>query len=242
MNKTVLSVIIPCYNEEKRIAGTLDALLEYLPKRFSDWEVIPVDDGSSDSTWGILDRFQRTFAHVYPLRTSHHGKGHAVKYGMLAAAGQFRLMMDADLSTDIHEIKRGMDLIAHHDIIIGSRELDRRQVRTTLKRRVMGRVFHRLIADLVPGLSDTQCGFKLFRERAALDLFNLQILDGWAFDVEILYLAKRRGYALLETPVKWSHDENSKVRAISASFEMLRDVLEIPNLHPTVHGIYNSTL
>jgi dolichyl-phosphate beta-glucosyltransferase len=240
MNKPLLSVIVPCYNEETRITKTLDALLSFLP-RYSAWEIVAVDDGSTDATPSILGTYQQTFSHFSALRCPHKGKGKAVRAGMLFASGTFRLFMDADLSTPLKETERALAEIAHHDIVIGSRELDRGKVRATWKRRIMGRIFHAIISDLVPDVRDTQCGFKLFRESAALDLFNLQRLDGFAFDVELLYLARLRGYAVKEMPVTWTHAEGSKVQAVRHSLEMLRDVMEIPYSHHTIAYTSHST-
>ena len=179
--------------------------------------------------------YQRTFNHFIPLRVEHAGKGRAVKVGMLTAYGEYRLFMDADLSTSLSEIPAALEWLHTYDIAIGSREIDRSKVKATLKRRIMGRVFNALITDLTPGIHDTQCGFKGFRASAASTLFDLQQIDGWAFDVELLYLARLLGYTVKEFPVTWAHAEGSKVRAVSASFEMIRDVLDIPILHREIN-------
>lgn len=233
--KPYLSVIVPCYNEEKRIARALDALFAYLPHHFPSWEIIAVDDGSTDNTWNILSTYKRHFAHFIPLRVDHKGKGRAVRVGMLTAFGEHRLFVDADLSTPLTEIPPALEWLHNYDIAIGSREIDRSKVKATFKRRIMGRIFNILISDLTPGIKDTQCGFKVFRDNVAEELFNLQKVDGWAFDVELLYLAKALGCRVKEFPVAWTHDEGSKVRAVSASFEMIRDVLDIPILHREIN-------
>lgn len=234
-NKPLLSVIVPCYNEEARIAKTLDALFSYLPLRFPRWEVIAVDDGSTDRTWEILEMYRNVFAHFIPIRVQHQGKGRAVRVGMLTATGNYRLFMDADLSTSLDEIPAALEWLRTYDLAIGSREIDRSKVKATLKRRIMGRVFHALIGDLVPDVKDTQCGFKAFRSSVADVLFNEQRVNGWAFDVDILYLARVLGYTVKEFPVQWTHDEGSKVKAVSASFEMIRDVINIPMLHSEIN-------
>lgn len=231
-----LSVIVPCYNEGTRIAKTLDALFAYLPHHIPSWEIVAVDDGSTDNTWEILSVYKNVFAHFIPLRVEHKGKGNAVRVGMLTAFGDVRLFMDADLSTPLTEIPAALTSISEgYDIAIGSREIDRSKVKTNLKRRVMGRIFNALISDLTPGICDTQCGFKALRAHVAQELFNLQKVEGWAFDVEMLYLARTLGFRVKEFPVAWTHDEGSKVRAVSASFEMIRDVLDIPILHREIN-------
>lgn len=233
--KPYLSVVVPCYNESARIARTIDALMSYLPKHTPSFELIVCDDGSTDNTWDIIRAYQNVFAHYVPLRLEHKGKGHAVRVGMLTAYGDYRLFMDADLSTSLDAIPVALAWLQTYQVAIGSRELDRSKVQATLKRRLMGRVFNALITDLTPGIRDTQCGFKAFRASAASTLFELQLLDGWAFDVELLYLARLLGYTVQEFPVTWAHAEGSKVRAVSASFEMLRDVLDIPILHREIN-------
>ena len=230
-----LSVVIPCYNEAARIAKTIDTLMVYLPKHYPSFELIVCDDGSTDATWEILNTYRNVFAHFIPLRLDHKGKGRAVRVGMLTAGGDYRLFMDADLSTSLADIPVALAWLQTHQIAIGSRELDRSKVKATLKRRIMGRVFNALITDLTPGIHDTQCGFKGFRASVASTLFDLQQIDGWAFDVELLYLARLLGYTVKEFPVTWAHAEGSKVRAVSASFEMIRDVLDIPILHRDIH-------
>ena len=225
-----LSVIIPCYNEAGRISQTLDAVFQAMPRITRSWEVIAVDDGSTDRTWEILDGYKRVYGHYIPLRCDHKGKGHAVRVGMLTAEGQYRLFMDADLSTPLAEIPNALGHMGRADICIGSREVDPARVKATQKRRMMGRVFHWFAADLTPGLLDTQCGFKMFRWDVARRLFRLSQLDGFAFDVEILYLAHLAGYKVHEMPVTWTHAESqwSKTRA---TVEMIRDVWRLPFLH-----------
>jgi dolichyl-phosphate beta-glucosyltransferase len=227
-----LSVILPAYNEERRLERCLDALLRFLPQQNYTWEIIPVDDGSSDKTWNILEAHAQVFNHFYPMRNCwHRGKGWAVKTGMLAARGSYRMFMDVDLSTPLTEIPNALTSIRDREIVIGSREINREKVRATWKRRIMGRLFHALIADIVPGILDTQCGFKCFRDYVADDLFRLQKIDGMAFDVELLYLARMKGYTVNEMPVAWTHDADSRVRTISTSMEMLFSVMNIPMSH-----------
>lgn len=226
-----LSVILPAYNEERRIERCLDELFSFLPRQGYRWEIIAVDDGSTDTTWQMLEGYARDFAHFFPIRNKHAGKGKVVKTGMLAAKGTYRMFMDVDLSTPLTEIPNALSLIRDHEIVIGSRELSRDAVRATWKRRFMGRLFHALISDIVPGVLDTQCGFKMFRDYAAVDLFHEQKIDGMAFDVELLFLAGMKGYTVKEFPVAWTHDADSRVRLLATSFEMLLDVMNIPMSH-----------
>lgn len=230
----ILSVVIPVYNEERRLEKTLDACFRYLPHNFSSWELIVVDDGSTDGTWRVLEQHRKIFNHFTILRNPHKGKGHAVKTGMLFAKGEYRLFMDCDLSTPLTEIIPAMRAIRNADIVIGSREIDRAKVKAALSRRLMGRIFHMLVSDLVDGIRDTQCGFKSFRDYAAQDCFRDQMLDGMAFDVELLYLALRKGYVVNEMPVAWTHDPDSRVRVVGDSLQMLRDVINIPALHKSI--------
>jgi len=230
----VLSVVIPVYNEERRLEKSLDACFRFLPSNFSSWELIAVDDGSSDGTWDLLEKHKRIFNHFQIIRNSHRGKGYAVKTGMLFARGEYRLFMDCDLSTPLEEIVPAMRAIREADLVIGSRELKRSKVKTTFKRRLMGRVFHAFASDLVDGIRDTQCGFKMFRDYVAQDIFRDQRLEGMAFDVELLWLALQKGYTVHEMPVAWIHDPDSRVRIMGDSLQMLRDVINIPNLHKVI--------
>lgn len=227
----ILSVIVPAYNEQERIKNCLDVLLSYLPLSVPSWELIIVDDGSTDGTWSILEHYKSLYHDINIVRNDHKGKGAAVRTGMLFARGEYRLMMDVDLSTTVTEIKNALIVIEHADIVIGSREIDRAKVKTTFKRRVMGRIFHSWVSELVYGIRDTQCGFKMFRDYAAKDIFESSRIDGFAFDVEALYLAQKKGYFIREMPVEWHHVDGSKVRVVNSSLEMLRDVWRIPDLH-----------
>lgn len=231
----MISIVLPCYNEERRLARCFDVLLEYLPILRDQYEIIPVDDGSTDGTWEFLSRKSAMISSIHPLRIQHAGKGKAVKTGMLFARGSIRGFMDVDLSTSLDALSLALEHLRTYDIAIGSRELDRSQVRGPLTRRITGRVFHRLLNDLVPDVHDTQCGFKFFREHAAKNLFSDLKIDGMAFDVELLYLARLRGYEVKEFPVAWTHDADSRVRLVATSLQMFMDVLDIPVNHGAFH-------
>lgn len=228
-----LSVIIPVHNEEKRLKNCLDNTIRYLHARGYPYEIIVVDNGSTDETWEICEAYY-PYAHYFPIHMAQRGKGLAVQAGMLYAHGRYRLMMDCDLSTPLFEIPKALTHMPENDIVIGSRELEPSLVHTTLKRRVIGRVFHSLVTDLVPNVQDTQCGFKMFRDWCALDLFNRQKLTGMAFDVELLWLARMLRYSVYEMPVAWTNNADSRVRLFGDSFQMLWDVINLPVYHSRI--------
>lgn len=223
-----LSIILPCHNEETRLPRCLDRTLEWLFHMPYQYEIIPVDNGSTDDTWRIANYYASLHDHIYPIRLKDRGKGHAVRTGMLRARGRYRLFMDVDLSTPLTEIPRALEKIQDSHIVIGSRELVRAHVRTPLHRRLIGRAFHSLVSNLVPGIQDTQCGFKLFRDWSAMKLFEMAHIDGMAFDVEILYLARLCEYRVYEMSVHWTHDPDSRVHLVGDSLSMLWDVMDMP--------------
>lgn len=221
-----LSIVIPAYNEELRLGRTLDELhelAEALPFRV---EVVVVDDGSTDATIGVAKAKLAPFEDTQLISVSQNrGKGHAVKAGMLAASGDFRLMMDADGSTDLDEIPTfagRMDADDRPDIVIASIAVEGATVDPQpMYRQVAGRSANALIRALVlPGIHDSQRGFKLFTAAAADDIFSRCRIDGWLFDVEALALARRLGYRIAEVGVVWEHREDSRVtlRSYGATF------------------------
>ncbi len=235
-----LSIVIPAYNEAKRLPRTLERVHAYLQDAVKRWqvemddvEVIVVDDGSTDGTSELARTFSDKFPNFQVLRHSpNRGKGYAVKRGMLTARGRFRLFSDADLSTPIDEIDKMLPLLlsGEVDIVIASRGLPQSQllVRQPWYREMLGRLFNLVVQALAtPGIWDTQCGFKLFRGDVAERLFKLQTLDGFAFDVEVLYLARKFRYRIAEVPVRWLNDPNTKVQTLKHGMQMLRDLLVI---------------
>jgi dolichyl-phosphate beta-glucosyltransferase len=193
-----------------------------------------VDDGSTDATPQIV----REFGKEYPARlvpSDHQGKGGAVRQGMLAGRGEFLLLTDADLSTPIEDLERLLPPVREgHDVAIGSRALRGSvlEVRQPFHREMMGRGGNLLIqALLLPGLHDTQCGFKLFRRDAAREVFSRSVMNGVSFDVEILFLARRLGYRIAEVPVHWAHRPGSKMRLVRDYGGTLRDLFVIRRLH-----------
>lgn len=213
-----ISIVIPAYNEERRLADTLDAVLAYLGRR--SWrfaELLVVDDGSRDGTAALVESYAARSPLVRLLRNpGNRGKGYSVRHGMLAAKGEWALFSDADLSAPIEDLDRLAEAAARHgaQVAIGSRALDRSLigVHQPLSREISGRIFN-LAMRLVAGLpyADTQCGFKLYAAEAARRIFTRQQLERFGFDVEDLYLARRLGIPVVEVPVRWNDVAGSKV-------------------------------
>ena len=228
-----LSIVIPTYNEADRILATLESVVAFLRLHTYGWEVIVVDDGSYDKTPSIVSHWvEENIVEGESCRVilvDHEGKGSAVKVGMLAASGTYKLMCDADLAVSAEQIGKFVRSIerGNYDIVIGSRQIEGAQrFHDAPLRYFMGRLFNwyvRVIA--VSGFQDTQCGYKCFTEESAAYLFQNQRVKGWGFDVEILFLASKKNMTILEMPVSWRHVEKSKVQIHKASLEMARDTL-----------------
>ncbi len=230
MSQPFLSVVIPAFNEEARIYSTLEQITAFLKPRNFSWEIVVADDGSIDATAQLVSAFAAGQPEVRLLSLEHRGKGWAVKWGMLAAAGKYRFLCDADLSMPIEQAERFLPpQVEGADIVVGSRELaDSRRIGEPGHRHQMGRVFNRLIQTLaLPGIRDTQCGFKCFRDEIATDLFERQRVEGFAFDVEVLLLADRMGLVIREIGIDWYYREGSKVRPLRDSASMAWDVMKI---------------
>ena len=235
MSEPYLSIIIPAYNEEKRIGATLDQILRHLQTANYEAELILVDDGSNDQTIEVINQHLRNFPFLLIRQPRNQGKGSAVKKGMLAAGGQCLLFSDADLSTPIQEVDRFLRLHEEgYDCVIGSRALEasKIEVRQIFFRELMGKVFNRIARLLsFQKIKDSQCGFKSFKRAAAKDLFANQKLAGFAFDAEILYLAQKKGYKIREEPVIWRNALDSRVKIVSDPVKMFSDLLKIRWLH-----------
>lgn len=231
IGEVTLSVIVPAYNEEKRLADSLPRILDYLRKQPYSWEIVVVDDGSSDATSEVANRLGADCACTVLRNEPNRGKGLSIKRGMQAARGAYRLFSDADLSTPIEELEKFWPRVQQgFDVVIGSRALKESQlvVRQKPYREMMGRVFNLLVRMLlVPSIHDTQCGFKLFSAAAAQAVFPRQTLDGFAFDVELLLLARKNGFRVAEVPVRWINSPASKVSALSDSARMFMDLLRL---------------
>jgi dolichyl-phosphate beta-glucosyltransferase len=225
-----LTIIIPAYNEQERIGGTVHALVEYLSAGAWTWEIRVVDDGSTDDTARAVTEAGRGRPGVVLQQAPHRGKGGAVKAGMLAAAGAWRFMCDADLSMPVEELARFLPpALRDFDIAIGSREgHGARRIGEPLTRHLMGRTFNYVVQQaLLPGIEDTQCGFKMFTAAAAEAIFRRVTVTGWAFDIEVLYLARLLGLRVVEVPIEWHYRSESQVSMVRDSVGMLREVLRI---------------
>jgi glycosyltransferase involved in cell wall biosynthesis len=235
-----LSIVIPAYNEEDRLLSTLQAVDDFLATRTYSSEVIVADDGSTDRTAAISNEYEMSSATYRVLALPHRGKASAVRDGILASNGEIVMFTDADLSTPMSYLDKLMDaLAAEADVAIGSREGDgSERVGEPFYRHAMGRVFNTLVRLIaVPGINDTQCGFKAFNATVAQDLFSSARLHAGerhingprvtGFDVEILFLARKRGYDIVEIPVEWTHVAGSKVAPLGDSVRMFTDVLRV---------------
>jgi dolichyl-phosphate beta-glucosyltransferase len=230
-----LSIVIPAHDEALRIGPTLDRILSWADRRSFPVEVLVVDDGSADDTTGVVARRARGEPRLsavgYP---GNRGKGFAVGFGVERSSGDLILVTDADLSTPIEFFDGLLRALRDADIAIASRAHPASRVprRQPFYRETMGRVFNVLVRSMVMnGFRDTQCGFKLFRAAAARDLFRRRRIDGFSFDVEILYLARRSGLRIAEVPVDWYNDEATRVDAVADSARMFVDLLRIRWLH-----------
>jgi dolichyl-phosphate beta-glucosyltransferase len=225
-----LSLVIPAYNEQARLPYTLSQIETYVCREGLDCEVIVVDNGSRDATSAVVQQASHRFSALRLLRTDRRGKGRAVRTGMLAAEGAVVIFADADLSWEVQDLSRFVALVDEGTpIVIGSREgVGARRFGEPIYRHLMGRVFNRVVQALaVPGIEDSQCGFKAFRADAARAVFSRQRIDGFGFDVEVLYLARRLGFALQVVPLHWEHKENSRVAPVRDTLLMLADVLRV---------------
>jgi dolichyl-phosphate beta-glucosyltransferase len=231
----LLSIVIPAFNEVDRLEPTLRRVIEYCRAEKPAWEILVVDDGSTDGTVALAHRIGLEAPELRVIELGgNRGKGAAVRAGMRAAAGRRVLFSDADLATPIEELaklERALD--GGHDIAIASRAAPGADIRVRQHplRELMGRSFNLMVRTVaVGGFRDTQCGFKLFTREAAHDLFARAAVDGFAFDVEVLWLARGR-YRIAEVPVVWRHVEESKVSPGSDAARMFLDLLRIRWLH-----------
>jgi dolichyl-phosphate beta-glucosyltransferase len=228
----MISIVIPAYNEEIRLSQYLDSILSYFGQKNRTYEVLVVDDGSTDFTAAIIKRFAKNNSRVKLVQLPHNrGKGFAVKTGMLQACGRLRLFTDADGATPIEELEKlERKIESGADVAIASRALhsDSCSVIAKAHRKVIGAVFNFIVRTFaVKGIRDTQCGFKLFTAESASAVFPLQRIDGFGFDVEILFIAEKKGLSIYEVPVNWSDVKGTKVRLIRDSINMFYDVIRV---------------
>lgn len=225
-----LSIIIPAYNEEKRLPATLEQLFTFLESQPYTFEVLVVENGSQDQTLKIAEAFAQNHPALRILHQTARGKGLAVQRGMLEAGGEFRFMCDADFSMPPGEINRFIPpRLENVPIAIASREAPGAvRYHEPGYRHFIGRGYNQLIRWLaLPGLQDTQCGFKCFYGEVAEQLFRQQTLTGWSFDVEILFIARRLGYPIVEIPIPWYYNAESKVNVLRDSLRMGLDLIKI---------------
>lgn len=224
-----LAVIVPAYNEEPRLERSLHRLREYLSEQSYEWEVVVVDDGSTDDTAEIARCVGEAEGRVRLISyMPNRGKGAAVRTGMLDAEADWLLLCDADLAAPIEEVEKLF--AAGKPIAIGSRPLreSRLEVRQPWWREFAGRSFNFAVQVLsIRGIKDTQCGFKLFSSKAARDIFARCRFDGFSYDFEALMVGRALGYEIAEVPIRWSHQEGSKVRLIRDGMRMLRDLVKL---------------
>jgi dolichyl-phosphate beta-glucosyltransferase len=224
-----LSIIIPAYNEARRLPRTLERLHAYLAEQPYSWEIIVVSNASQDETEEIV----RAYAHKIPglqlIALTGRGKGLAVRAGAIRSWGDVVFICDADLSMPPESLGRFMEHIENADVVVGSREAPgARRYDEPVRRHLMGRVFNYLVRVLaVRGIADTQCGFKAFRRQAANHLFGQQFLTGFGFDVELLFLAQKFGYRMTEIPIDWYFDADSRVRPGADTLNMVTEVLMV---------------
>ena len=223
------SIVIPAFNEGARISGALESVVACVRQRGWSAEVVVVNDGSRDQTAEIVRAFAKDHAEVRLLENpSNRGKGYSVRHGILQALGEVVMFTDADLSAPIEEADGLFAAIAGGaDIAIGSRWLERTRqtIRQPLYRQFFGRCFN-VVTRGVMGLpyADTQCGFKAFTRAAAQTIFQLQTIERWGFDAEILFIARKRGYRVIEVPVSWAHDDRTRISYLKDGSRMLQDI------------------
>lgn len=228
----LLSLIIPAFNEEARLEKSLIDAINYLHQQDYESEILVVDDGSTDGTTAVASKFSQVKLLVQP---KNQGKGAAVRRGMLESNGDIRLFSDADFSTPIYESEKIIRSLANGaDISIGSRAVDHSLIKEhqPFYREFMGKTFNKIVQALViPGILDTQCGFKAFKSKPAIEVFSKSKINGFGFDVEALYLGSKFGYKIDEIPVEWYNDKRSRVHPIRDSWKMLLEIMKIKRLH-----------
>ncbi len=231
-----LTIIIPAYNEAERIVESLSAIKSYMEKQTYSINVVLVDDGSTDNTFDICTTFaeQNQWLNVLSYK-NNEGKGYAVRKGMLYNAADFLLFCDADMSTPLEELDQFWDYINQGaDIVIASRPLPGSSLvkRQPIYREMAGRLLNKYIQIVaVPGIQDTQCGFKLFKREAAVNVFNKCVINGFSFDIEVLHLSQKLGYKIKEAPVHWYHKSGSKVHLLQDGLRLLYDTIKIRLRH-----------
>lgn len=225
-----MSIVIPAHNEESRLPRTLGQIFSFLEDQSYSSEVVIVENGSSDRTLELAHEFASRHSNLIVIHEEQRGKGNAIRRGMLEAHGEYRFICDADLSMPIDEVQKFIPpALTDFDLAIGSREAPGAiRFNEPPYRHFGGRAINLVIRLLIlPGLNDTQCGFKCFRADITENLFRQQTLTGWSFDIELLYLARRKGLRIKEIPIQWYFDADSKVNAIRDALHMISDIFRI---------------
>ncbi|MEM4703233.1 MAG: glycosyltransferase family 2 protein [Candidatus Pacearchaeota archaeon] len=230
MDRINISVVVPCYNEEECIKNNLIQINDFLKTnpKIKKYEIICVDDGSSDSTREIINKLKLKIKSIKITRKrKNKGKGFSVKQGILLAKFPYILFTDADLATPLSELNKFFRYL-NYDIVIGSRNLEKSRVERSAIRKLAGKIYAKIVR-LILGLNckDTQCGFKLFKIDVAKELVIKQKINGFAFDAELLFLAKKKNYKIIEIPVKWKEAQKTSISLLKHSFLMLRDITRI---------------
>lgn len=224
-----LSIIFPAYNEEGRIVSTLKKTISFLDEQSYSYEILVIENGSQDRTYEVASELIPLCPSLRVIHEIKRGKGLAVKRGMLEAVGEYRFICDVDLSMPIEQVNNFLPPNKIGEITIASREAPGAiRYNEPEYRHIIGRIFNLLVRVLaLPGLHDSQCGFKCFSARAAEMLFPYQTITGWTFDVEILYVARKLGFSINELGILWYHDTHSKIKVVKDSFQMLLDLIRI---------------
>jgi len=241
MTNPLISIIIPAHNEEARLPLALDNICVFSKNQNYQIEVVVVENGSSDRTLEIAREYASKMPELTVIHEDRRGKGLAVQRGMLEAKGDFRFICDVDFSMPVEELNRFIPPNCSEDISIGSREAPGAvRYNEPAFRHLIGRIFNLMVRiAALPGLQDTQCGFKCFRGEVAEKIFPLQTMRGMSFDVEILFIARRMGYKIVEVPIPWYFDPDSRVRLVDDSLRMAFDLIHI--LRNDRRGVYRIT-
>jgi len=230
LTEPFLSIIIPAHNEAERLPASLEKIDVFLRQQSYVSEVLIVENGSHDETLAIASRYAEKMPYIRVFQVHERGKGLAVQRGMLEADGAYLFLCDADLSMPIEQVNRFLPpALSGVDVAIGSREIEgSKRYDEPAYRHLIGRIFNTMVRWLVlPGLNDTQCGFKCFRSEVAYEIFPLQTLNGMSFDAEVLYIARKKGYKMQEVAIDWYFNADSRVRLVQDSLRMGFDLMTI---------------
>ena len=229
-NNPLLTIVVPAYNEGKRLPATIPQIIHYVSQQSFGVEVIIVNNNSNDDTRAIADQFAADYDYIKVIDEICQGKGAAVKTGMMLGTGDYLFIADADLSMPINQVNKFLPPESgNYDVAIGSREAPGAvRYDEPEYRHIMGRVFNLIVRWFaVPGFHDTQAGFKCFTQEAAHRVFPKQTVDGWAFDVEVLFIAQKLNCKIIEVPIEWHYQPNSRINPLQSSYEMFAEVFKI---------------